>query len=123
MFHVLRRAGPDWDPSKPLEEQSDWPAHAAFMNGFVDAGFIVLGGPLSDEHRVVHAVGAESEEEIRATLAEDPWTGSHLRTASGRWWTRSLDGKTRLGAETSLCPSSRRRSWGGVVTDLARLRP
>ena len=29
---------PQWDPSRPLAEQSDWPAHAAFMDGLrVDA--------------------------------------------------------------------------------------
>jgi uncharacterized protein YciI len=83
------------DPSKPLEEQSDWPAHAAFMNGLVDAGLIVLGGPLSDEHRVVHAVEAESEEEIRAKLAEDLWSGSHLVVDTIDSWTIRLDGRER----------------------------
>src|SRR6266498_2940987 len=58
---VLRRSGPQWDPSRPLEEQSDWPAHASFMDGLVDAGFVVLGGPLADEHRVAHVVEAASE--------------------------------------------------------------
>ena len=49
MFLVLlRRTGPQWDASRPLEEQSDWDAHAAFMDGLVDEGFIVLGGPLAD---------------------------------------------------------------------------
>jgi len=43
-----------------MEEQSDWLAHASFMDGLVDAGFIVLGGPLGDDDRVVHAVEAES---------------------------------------------------------------
>ena len=57
---VLHRSGPDYDASVPLEEQSGWPEHAAFMDGLVENGFIVLGGPLSDEHRVVHAVEAES---------------------------------------------------------------
>ena len=76
---TIRRSGPQWDPSRPMEEQSDWLAHAAFMDGLVDAGFIVLGGPLSDEHRVVHAVEAESEDEIRATLARDPWSETHLQ--------------------------------------------
>ena len=75
---TIRRSGPQWDASRPMEEQSDWAAHAAFMDGLVDAGFIVLGGPLSDEHRVVHAVEAESEDEIRATLARDPWSETHL---------------------------------------------
>ena len=69
---VVTRSGPDWKPSLPLEEQSDWEAHASFMDGLAEVGFIVLGGPLADEHRVVHAVEAESEDEIRATLARDP---------------------------------------------------
>ena len=79
---VLHRSGPQYDRARPLEEQTGWDAHAAFMDGLVDAGFIVLGGPLADEERVVHAVEAESEEEIRATLARDPWSESHLRIES-----------------------------------------
>ena len=55
---VVRRSGPDWDRSKPMEEQSGWDEHAAFMDGLVDDGFIVLGGPLSDEERVAHAIQA-----------------------------------------------------------------
>jgi uncharacterized protein YciI len=90
---VLHRSGRQWDPSLPLEEQSDWPAHASFMDGLVDDGFIVLGGPLSDEHRVAHAVEAESEDAIRATLARDPWCETHLQIASIDPWTIRLDGR------------------------------
>jgi uncharacterized protein YciI len=90
---VLLRSGPQWDPSRPLEEQSDWPAHASFMDGLVDAGFIVLGGPLADEERVVHAVEAESEDAVRATLAHDPWSGSHLRIDTIEPWTIRLDAR------------------------------
>src|SRR5213596_1188837 len=57
---IVRRSGPEWKASRPLEEQSDWPAHAAFMDGLVDEGFIILGGPLADEERVAHAVEAAS---------------------------------------------------------------
>ena len=93
-FHVvLLRSGPEWDPSKPLEEQSDWPAHAAFMDGLVDDGFIFLGGPLADEHRVVHVVEAGSEEDVRARLATDPWSGSHLVVDSIDPWTLRLDAR------------------------------
>jgi uncharacterized protein YciI len=95
MFHVvLLRSGPQWDPSRPLEEQSGWPEHASFMNGLEDSGFIVLGGPLADEHRVVHVVEAESEDEIRATLARDPWSETHLRVGAIEPWTILLDGRT-----------------------------
>ena len=94
MFHVvLLRSGPQWDSSRPLEEQSDWPAHATFMDGLVDAGFIVLGGPLADEQRVVHAVEAESEEAVRTTLALDPWSETHLRVDTIDPWTIRLDGR------------------------------
>ena len=86
----LSRSGPEWDPSRPLEEQSDWDAHASFMDGLVDDGFIVLGGPLSDERRVVHAVEADSEAEIRSTLARDPWSGSHLVIEAIEPWTIRL---------------------------------
>ena len=90
---VVTRSGPEWNPSLPLEEQSDWDAHASFMDGLAEAGFIVLGGPLADEHRVVHAVEADSEEEIRATLARDPWSRTHLVIDSIEPWTIRLDGR------------------------------
>lgn len=95
MFHVvLRRSGPEWDPSLPLESQSGWDEHAAFMDRLVDAGFVVLGGPLSDELRVVHAVEAVSEREVRTTLARDPWSGSHLVVEAVEPWTIRLDGRS-----------------------------
>ena len=94
MFLVeLRRSGPEWRASLPLEQQSGWAAHADFMDALVDAGFVVLGGPLGDGHRVVHAVEAESEAAVRARLAEDPWSGSHLVVASVEAWTLRLDGR------------------------------
>ena len=83
---VLRRSGPEYDHSKPLEEQSGWLEHAAFMDGLVEDGFIVLG----DEVRTAHAVEAASEDEIRERLARDPWSGSHLVVDSIDAWTIRL---------------------------------
>ena len=94
IFHVvLHRSGPEWDASKPLEEQSGWTA--AFMNGLVDKGFVILGGPLFDEFRVVHVVEAESEEAVRETWARDPWAGTHLVVDAVEPWTLRLDGRRR----------------------------
>ena len=87
---VLRRSGPEYDHSKPLEEQSGWLEHAAFMDGLVEDGFIVLGGVLGDEVRTAHAVEAASEDEIRERLARDPWSGSHLVVDSIDPWTIRL---------------------------------
>ncbi len=98
MFLVaLSRSGPQWDPSRPMEEQADWPAHASFMDGLVAAGVVVLGGPLADERRVVLAVEGSSEEEVRETLARDPWSGSHLRIETVERWTIRLDGRCGAG--------------------------
>jgi uncharacterized protein YciI len=94
MFLVtLSRSGPDYDPGRPVEAQTAWPQHAAFMDGLVDEGFVVLGGPLSDEVRVVHAVEAISEDAVRRRLAADPWSGTHLEVESVTKWTIRLDGR------------------------------
>jgi hypothetical protein len=93
-FVVLRRTGPQWDPSLPLDEQSDWRAHADFMDALVDDDFVVLGGPLADEVRVVLVVEAESEAVVRDTLARDPWHDTHLRIETIDRWTIRLDGRS-----------------------------
>jgi hypothetical protein len=94
MFLVtVHRSGPEWDGSRPLEEQSGWLEHASFMDGLVDDGFIVLGGPLADEYRVAHAVEAESDLEVRARFARDPWSDTHLVVETVDPWTIRLDGR------------------------------
>ena len=92
-FVVLRRDGPEWDPARPMEEQTVWPDHASFMDELVETGFVVLGGPLADEHRVVLAIEAASDDEVRATLARDPRSGSHLVVESIEPWMIRLDGR------------------------------
>ena len=90
---VLRQSGPEFDRSRPLEEQSRWTEHAAFMDGLVDDGFIVLGGPLADDGRVAHAVEADSPRAVRETLARDSWSETHLRIDSIEPWTVRLDAR------------------------------
>ena len=90
---VVRQSGPEFDRSRPLEEQSGWSAHASFMDGLVHAGFIVLGGPLAGDGRVAHAVEAESHDAVRATLARDPWSETHLRVDAIEPWTIRLDAR------------------------------
>lgn len=90
---LLRRSGSEWDPSLSMQEQSNWDAHASFMDRLVDDGFVVLGGPLADEHRVVLVVEAESEDIIRVTLARDPWSQTHLLIDTIDPWTIRLDSR------------------------------
>lgn len=89
---LLRQSGPAWKAGLPLESQSEWDDHARFMDGLVDTGFLVLGGPLTDR-RVAHVVEAGSSDEVRATLAADPWSGSHLTVEAIEPWTIRLDGR------------------------------
>jgi uncharacterized protein YciI len=90
---MMRRCGPAWDDSLRPEEQSDWAPHADYMDRLVDSGFVVLGGPLADEHRVVLVVEAASEDAVRETLARDPWSESHLRVEAVERWTIRLDAR------------------------------
>jgi len=96
MFLVtLRQAGPEWDRSKPMEEQSGWTEHAAYMDGLVEQGRIVLGGPVGDDFRTAHAVEAVSEDAVRDLWARDPWSQTHLVVESIQPWTIRLDGRGR----------------------------
>ncbi|HEX9476763.1 MAG TPA: YciI family protein [Candidatus Dormibacteraeota bacterium] len=96
-FYVVRleRGGP-WDWSRDLREQAGWKEHAHFMDGLVDAGFILLGGPLEGERETLHIVEAESEAEIYERMAKDPWAANGmLRPVKIERWTVLLDGRGR----------------------------
>jgi hypothetical protein len=90
---TLHRSGPLWDATLPLEGQVDWSAHAAYMDELVAQGFVILGGPLDDELRVVLVIESSSPDDIRETLTRDPWNGSHLLIDSIEPWTIRLDGR------------------------------
>ena len=93
MFHVtLRQSGPEFDSAKPLEEQTLWREHAAYMNHLVADRHIVLGGPLPNG-RVAHAMDAGSEKELRELWSRDPWYESHLVLESIEPWDIRLDSR------------------------------
>lgn len=96
VFAVLRTHGPDWDESKRLEDQPDWPAHAAFMDALHADRFAVLVGPLEGVPHALLILRADSADAVEARLAPDPWTiNGLLRTTLMAPWTLrlgSLDG-------------------------------
>ena len=85
----LRQDGPEFDPAKPLHEQSRWEEHAAYMESLVATGHIVLGGTLPNR-ATAHAFRADSEEDVRAIWARDPWHETHLVLESVEPWTIRL---------------------------------
>jgi uncharacterized protein YciI len=95
-FLVERAKGPAWDHSKRRREQAGWDAHAAFMDGLAEEGFIVLGGPIGegDGDNALLVVAADSEAALRARLAEDPWGEDMLTFESVRPWSIWLRAET-----------------------------
>ena len=93
-YAVTESRGPNWDPSRARRQQDKWDDHGAFMDGLVDDGFVVLGGPLGDGDEVLLVVRADSEAEIEARFAEDPWLPMEVLTIAKieRWqiWLGSL---------------------------------
>jgi uncharacterized protein YciI len=90
----LQRSGP-WDWSRDMRDQAGWDEHARFMDGLVDAGFVLLGGPLEGDREVLLIVEAESEDAISERLAEDPWAPSGmLSPVRVERWTVLLDGRS-----------------------------
>jgi hypothetical protein len=89
-FLVIRKqSGPEWDPAKPMEEQTLWQEHADYMDELAERGFVLFGGP-TIYPRVPVAYDAESEDELRAELERDPWHETHLVVRSIEPWTIRL---------------------------------
>jgi uncharacterized protein YciI len=90
-FAVTRAAGSGWAFGKGALEQPGASDHAVFMNGLAEQGFVLLAGPLAGSEtgrlRALLIVDAENAAEIRARLADDPWTiTEHLKLTSIEPW-------------------------------------
>jgi uncharacterized protein len=87
-FLVEMARGPAWDPSRHRREQAGFDKHAAFMDALTEEGIVVLGGPVGDIDGEVAllVVHVDSEAEIRARLAVDPWANTVLTIASVKPW-------------------------------------
>ena len=96
IFALTEVNGPSWDVSRARREQEAWDEHAAFMDGLLEDGFVVLGGPIGDGERVLLVVEAADEREVEARLAADPWLGMGiLEVVAIEPWTIWLDGLAR----------------------------
>jgi uncharacterized protein YciI len=90
----VERGGP-WDWSVDMRKQAGWDEHAAYMDGLVAEGFLLLAGPLEGERDVLWVAEADSESAIRERMAEDPWAANGmLRPVRIERWTVVLDGLT-----------------------------
>jgi uncharacterized protein YciI len=85
--------GPAWADGTPRRRQAGWDDHAAFMDGLVSDGFLVLGGPVGDldGDQALAVVAADTKDAVGSRLAEDPWRNV-LSIRSVRPWTIWLRG-------------------------------
>ena len=97
-FAVRLVHGQGWNDKRPIRQQDDWDDHARFMDGLVDAGFIILGGPVGDGTETLHVVEAADASEIEARFAADPWAlAGLLRIGRVEPWALWLDSRRRRG--------------------------
>jgi hypothetical protein len=95
-FAVRLIHGRGWDSSRPIRGQDGWDEHAAFMDGLVDDGFVIVGGPVGDGQETLHVVEAADENDIRVRLAQDPWASADLlRIGAIEPWALWLDGRPK----------------------------
>jgi hypothetical protein len=94
-FAVTLVHGAGWDASRQIRDQDAWNEHAAFMDGLVEDGFVILGGPVGDGQRTLHVVEAADGPEVKARLGEDPWASMGLlRIGAIEPWALWLDGRS-----------------------------
>ena len=103
LYAVRERRGGPWDWSRGLRQQAGFDAHARFMDDLVEAGFILLGGPLEGDREVLLVISAPSANASRERLAADPWLqDGTLTIVSIERWTILLDGLHLPVAEEGL---------------------
>jgi uncharacterized protein YciI len=69
---VRFRAGPTWT-SGSVKEQPEWDAHAEFVDGLVERGTFVMGGPFSDNSGTMILLEGIDVDEAARILEEDPF--------------------------------------------------
>ena len=69
LFAVEIKVGPNWDSSKPPNEQAYFKAHSSNLNDMREAGHIVMGARYSDIGLIIFS--ARSAEEVRGLMSYD----------------------------------------------------
>ena len=93
VFAVTMVNGPAWDPAVQRREQAGWDEHATFMDRLLADGRVILGGPIGDGADVLVVFDAADEDDLRATLAADPWADRIQQVGRVQPWSLWLDSR------------------------------
>ena len=69
---VQWRAGSAWT-SGPPEEQPGWDEHAEFIDGLIERGIFLMGGPYADNSGSLTLWDGPTAEEVRRLVQDDPF--------------------------------------------------
>ncbi len=95
-FVIFWEHGAAWVPGKTVREQPYWDEHASFMDRLFEQGMVVLGGPFADTSGSLLIVEAESEAEVSAIFAEDPFVAHEIfAPARPKAWLIFLDSRRK----------------------------
>lgn len=67
-----------WDNAKEAHEHEGFADHAAYMDGLTKEGFIAMAGLMLASSEVLFVFLADSEADVRAKMAQDPWQKSGM---------------------------------------------
>lgn len=70
-YLITYRPGPAWREGAPIYAQ-DLEAHGHYLQGLLDAGTLLFGGPLTDSTGGIAVIAAPSLEDAEATADADP---------------------------------------------------
>ncbi len=114
LFAIVYRPGPAWLRGEPVSRQPLAP-HAAYVERLLGEGRLVLAGPFLDDAGGLAVIEAESLEEARRVLAEDPALASGVMTGAVHPWLARYD-RSRRNVEVvrALYAAVEARDPGGV---------
>jgi uncharacterized protein YciI len=96
LYYALQYArGPNWDPTKPLLEQPLLDPHVDYMQGLMEKGVLLYGGPYTDDTGGMAIVRVGSFEEAQAIVAADPAVRNGLFAPTIKAWRTAFNAVER----------------------------
>jgi hypothetical protein len=104
-------AGPTWERGGDVREQPGWDAHAGFVDGLVERGTMVMGGPFADNSGTMILLEGVDAAAAERLVADDPFILNGVFVLEEvREWTIFVDGLSAKARQrvTRACERARR---------------